>query len=230
MEDLNAVEAFLQIGDGSGDGYGSGSGYGSGDGSGYGSGYGDGSGYGYGYGCGYGSGDGSGYGYGYGSGYGYGIKSVNGHAIHAVDGVPTMIFRVRGNIARGAVLRDDLTAEPCYIVRDGAGSFAHGKTLREAREALLSKIFDDMPEEERIAAFVEAHKPGTLYPDADYYEWHHRLTGSCDMGRMEFARAHGMESLTGSRTPEEFIVLCKDAYGGAVIRKLMPLYGVEDGR
>ena len=203
MEEL--IKAFLtpDYGSGSGDGSGDGSGYGYGDGCGDGSGYGDGSG------C---------------------VKSLNGHTVYAIDGVPSLIYRVRGNVAKGAILRDDLTAEPCFIVRDGAGSFAHGKTLREAREALLSKIFDDMPEEERIAAFVEAHKPGKLYPDADYFEWHHRLTGSCDMGRMEFARAHGMEALDGRRTPEEFIVLCKDAYGGAVIRKLMPVYGVEDGR
>ena len=215
METL--IEEFLSISYGSG----SGSGYGSGDGYGSGSGYGSGDGYGSGYGSGSGSGSGSGYGYGDGSGYG--IQSYNGAAVYMVDDVPTLISHVRGNVARGQILNSDLTTTPCYIAKQD-GCFAHGETLHEAREALLEKLFDDMPEEARVAAFVKEHEPGKLYPNTDFFAWHHRLTGSCEMGRRQFARNHGIDVENGSMTPETFIYLTESSYGSSTIRKLKPFY------
>ena len=116
-------------GHGSGSGYGHGNGDGDGDGYGYGSGYGDGSGYGsgYGYGDGHGNGDGSGYGY----GYGYGILNYNGHKVYMIDSVPTLIYSVHSNYAKGAILKDDLTLQPCFIAKVG-NSFAHAETLKKA--------------------------------------------------------------------------------------------------
>ena len=122
------VKAFLSVS----------SGYGSGYGYGYGSGYGDGYGYGYGYGS----------GYGYGDGYGSGIKSFNEEPVYRIDGVNTLIHSVRGNTAHGAIVNDDLTLTPCYIVKQD-GFFAHGETLREAMEDLRDKLFEDMPEDDR---------------------------------------------------------------------------------
>ena len=193
--------------------------------SGYGDGYGSGSGDGYGYGYGSGSGYGSGYGSGSGYGYGYGLKSINGQIIWSVDDTPTLIDKVKGNIAKGRIVRGDLTLTPCWIVK-GNNCFAHGETLHEARDALMEKLFEDMPEEERIAEFVKAHDWGKVYPDKDFFDWHHRLTGSCEMGRMEFARSKGLESLEGSRTVEEFIALCESSYGGSIIKKLKEFYDV----
>ena len=230
MEALKtAADRFAEVVNGSGDGYGSGSGDGdgSGDGSGSGYGYGSGSGYGYGYGYGSGSGYGYGYGYGYGDGSGDGIVSFCGQKVYQIDDVPTLIDHVHGNAAKGRILRDDLTTEDCYIVKQGS-LFAHGKTLRAAMDALQDKLFEDMPEEERIAEFVKAHEWGKQYPSADYYDWHHRLTGSCDMGRSEFAKRHGYK-LTDDEllTVEEFIKLTENSYGGSVIRKLREAYEEE---
>lgn len=103
--------------------------------------------------------------------------------------------------------------------------FAHGKTLREAMDALRDKLFEDMPEEERIAEFVKAHEWDKQYPSADYYEWYHWLTGSCNMGRSEFAKCHGYK-LTDDEllTVEEFIKLTENNYGGNIIRKLREVY------
>ena len=237
MED---VRAFLNIssGDGSGTGTGSGDGSGTGTGSGDGSGSGSGDGYGYGSGTGTGSGDGSGYGSGYcsgsgdgygsgsGSGYGSGISDYNGAAVYIIDGVQTLIARVRGNVACGFVLSGDLTLQPCFIVKQD-DKFAHGETLHAARAALLDKLFADMPLEERISAFVEAHKSGKAYPNKDFFDWHHKLTGSCDMGRRQFAADHGI-SLDDNMTPEAFIKLTENAYGGDVIRRLKEYYPQEE--
>ena len=86
--------------------------------------------------------------------------------------------------------------------------------------ALREKLFDDMPEEERINAFLAEHKPGVEYPCRDLYEWHHRLTGSCEMGRKRFAKNHGIDIDRDKMTVKRFIELTKDEYGGEIIRKV----------
>lgn len=198
------IKTFLRVSDGYGYGYGDGFGYG--DGSGYG----------------YGSGSGSGYGYGYGdgSGYGDGIKRLNRETVYQIDGVNTLIRSVRGNTAHGAIVNNDLTTTPCYIVKQD-GFFAHGATLHEAMEALRDKLFEDMPEAERIDRFLRETDREKAYPTQYFYDWHHRLTGSCDMGRKQFARNHGVDLEHGVMTLTDFLELTKDAYGGDVIRKVI---------
>ena len=179
----------------SGDGSGSGSGSGSGDGS------------------------GSGYGSGYGSGSGYGIKKYDGEDVHMIDGVQTIITAVHGNIAKGFILQSDLTLTPCFIAKVD-GCFAHGETVRQAVTDARDKAFEGLPQEERITAFLDAIKPNTEYPVMTLYDWHHRLTGSCEAGRKAFAKDHGID-LSADMTREAFFELTKDAYGGSVIREAM---------
>nr|DAM06507.1 MAG TPA: hypothetical protein [Caudoviricetes sp.] len=239
METVNDAARFAQAAPVDGSGYVDGPGYGSGSGYGYNDGSGSGSGSGPDYGSvdgdGSGSGDGSGYGYvdGSGSGSGFrsrdGILSFCGQRVYQIDDVPTLVDHVHGGVAMGRILREDLTTESCYIVKQGS-LFAHGETLRAAMEALRDKLFEDMPEEERIAEFVKAHKWGKQYPSADYYDWHNRLTGSCDMGRSEFAKSHGYR-LTDDEllTVEEFIDLTEGSYGGDIIRRLREAYNKKGG-
>ena len=167
---------------------------------------------------------GSGYGDGSGSGYGdgYGIKSIDGHAVHVIDGVQTVILRVHANYARGYILGRDLTLEPCYIAKVG-DSFAHGETLRAALEAAEAKALEDMPVEERIARFKEAH-PDLYTPYGDLFKWHHILTGSCEMGRKQWCREHGYQP-EDSITVGTFIRETLNDYGGEVIRQLAEAYG-----
>ena len=122
--------------------------------------------------------------------------------------------------AHGAILNGDLTLTPCYIVKQD-NIFAHGETLREAMEALRDKLFEDMPEDERIDAFLRETDREKTYPTQYFYDWHHRLTGSCDMGRKQFARDYGVDLEHGMMTLTEFLEMTKDAYGGDVIRKVI---------
>ena len=170
------------------------------------------------------SGSGRGYGDGYGDGSGSGdgscdgLKSISGKKIYMVDGIATTISHIHGNIAKGTVINRDLTETPCYIVKEGK-YFAHGKTLAEVREALQDKLFDKMSVEKRIAAFWACHKKGVKYPTKDFFEWHHKLTRSCLMGRQQFAKDHGVD-LDGEMTVEEFITLTKNSFGGDIIKRL----------
>ena len=209
MEAVNKVAEFLALSDGSG--------YGSGCGDGYGSGYGFGNGDGYGFGD--GSGDGGGFGNGFGDGDGYGVKSFIGQTVYTIDDLQTLIDHVHGNIAKGAILNSDLTTTPCYIIKNG-NLFAHGETMRDAQESLLKKQFERMDEYERIEAFLNEIDLEKRYPTAVFFDWHHRLTGSCEMGRKVFAANHEIDLVNGTMTAMEFVELTKGAYGGSVIRHL----------
>ena len=179
-----------------------------------------------GYGSGYGSGSGSGYGYGDGSGSGEGINTINGELVFMVDGVQTIIKHLRGNVAKGGIVEGDLTIDPCYVVKKD-GIFAHGATLREAQSALLEKLFEDMPAEDRIAKFIAAFPAlETAVKNQDLFDWHHRLTGSCEQGRRVFAANHGID-MNGSMTVREFIDLTKNEYGGQTIQNLHTKYAKE---
>ena len=54
----------------------------------------------------------------------------------------------------------------------------------------------------------------------DFYLWHNKLTGSCEMGRQAFVNDHGFDIETDMFTVEEFIELTKNSFGGSVIRQL----------
>ena len=231
---MEKIEDFFKVGDGSGYGYGSGSGYGagSGAGSGYGSGSGDGdgcgSGYGYGSGSGYGAGYGDGYGYGAGSGdgagYGYGtgtgLNKINGMIVYLVDGIQTIITTIKNNnIAKGFILNDDLTLNKCFVVKRN-NLFAHGETLHDANQALNDKLFDNTSEEERIEEFLNEFEIDKKYPVMKFFEWHNRLTGSCEMGRKTFAKNRNIDLEHDELTVCEFIELTKNDYGGEVIKTL----------
>ena len=219
---VDKIKEFLTVDVGSGYG----DGYGSGDGSGYGDGYGSGDGYGY------GSGDGSGDGYGYGSGDGYGsgsgsgdgsgVKEWQGQTVYKVDGVATLIDSVHGTYAKGRILRNDFTTEDCYIAKVDGRYFAHGETLHKAFKDARNKAFQDMSEEERIEKFKEQYPDkDAKIPAKELFEWHNRLTGSCEMGRRNFTRQHGIDIDHDSFTVVEFINLTKNDFGGHVIAKIL---------
>ena len=192
------IERFLAVG------YGSGSVDGSGDGSGYG------------YGSGYGSGSGD--------GYGDGVKEFNGRKVYDIDSVRTLIHAVKGDVAKGAVLRSDMTLRDCWIARRG-NFFAHGDTLHEAVEAVEAKWRENRPLDDRIAEFVKTH-PSLDEPYGDLFEWHHVLTGSCEFGRRQWCDGHGYKP-TDSITLRTFLTETAGDYGGDVIRQVAQTYGLE---
>ena len=208
---------------GGGNGYGDHNGYGDGDGDGYGDGDGDGYDNGDGYGYGDGNGNGNGYVDSYGNGFDYDcndITFIDGHSVYMVDGIPTIITNVKRNLAKGFMLNIDLTTTPCYIAKCG-NTFAHGETLTCAREALQDKLFDNMSEEERIDVFLDTFNTTDKYPAKLFYNWHHRLTLSCEMGRQAFVKNHGIDLDNDVFTVREFCELCKNDYGNSVIRKIL---------
>ena len=137
-----------------------------------------------------------------------------------IDGIQTILRNIHGNVAKADILQSDLTLTPCYVVKKD-NKFAHGNTIEAAMAALMDKLFDDMPVEERVEKFLAAVKPGVKYPAQTFFDWHHRLTGSCEAGRKAFAADHGIDLQHGEYTLQEFLDLTKDAYGSSVIRAVI---------
>lgn len=136
----------------------------------------------------------------------------------------TLIYAVRGNVAKGAVLGRDLTLKDCWIAKRG-NFFAHGDTLHEAVEAVEAKWRENRPLDDRIAEFVKTH-PALDEEYGDLFEWHHILTGSCEFGRRQWCDGHGYKP-TDSITLRTFLTETAGDYGGDVIRQVAKEYGLE---
>ena len=232
---MEAIIRFVTLPNNSGYGYGygsgSGSGYGYGDGGGSGYGYdngsgnGSGSGYGYGDGGGDGNGSGSGYGsgdsdgYGSGSGSGSGLLSYNNSKVYIIDSLQTLIYSLKGNIAKGAIINADMTLTDCYIARVD-NCFAHGSTTKEALKEATAKALQQTPIEVRIERFINKFNLTKKHKAIDMFEWHGILTGSCNLGRKSFCANHSIDIATAKFTVKEFIALTENQYGGDVIKQL----------
>lgn len=165
-----------------------------------------------------GSGDGSGY------GSGDGIKSFNEDPVWNIDEIQTIIHEVHGNVAKGFILKSDLTLEACFIAKQD-NYFAHGESLHEAYESLQSKLFEDYPEEVRLQKFKETYPAfNKKIPAKELFEWHSRLTGSCLIGRRSFVSDREIDLETASFTVKEFIAVTENSYGGQTVRKLRDMY------
>ena len=170
-----------------------------------------------------GDGSGSGYGDGYGDGYGYGIIEIEGRKVYLVDGVQTIIYAIKGDVAKAATIAWNTELVPCYVARCG-GFFAHGDTAQDALRDANRKYAMSLPPEQRAAMFCDGHPDyDAEVPNRALFVLHGMLTGSCEHGRRMFCQRHGID-LDGSMTVREFCRLTARDYGGDVIRILRGMY------
>ena len=172
---------------------------------------------------GYGDGDGSGDGYGFGSGddsdSGNSYK-INNKMIYYIDGIRTIITAIKGLVAKGFIVNDDLTLTKTYVVKDVENIyFAHGKSIKEAMKDLENKIFTDINVSEKIKIFLQKFKQDRKYKVSNFNEWHGKLTGSCKQGRDTFLRNNNL-CLDDEITVKQFIELSENEYGKEVIKKI----------
>ncbi|NLE27274.1 MAG: hypothetical protein GX625_18450 [Clostridiaceae bacterium] len=194
---MDKIELFLSKTNGYGSGYGSGYGYGSGSDSGY--------------------GDGSGYGYG--DGYGDGLPNkIDNMQVYRIDNIPTIITHVVGNIAKGFIVNVDLSLEPCYVAKHD-NYFAHGKTKEQAIADVNAKAFSNLDVDEKINEFLKTFSLDKKYKGHEFYKWHNLLTISCDLGRKAFVRDNNL-SLDADYSVQEFIDICRNAWGKEIIKQL----------
>lgn len=201
------------------DGFSHGDGWGCGDGCGSS----NGSNYSWSYGCGFSHGDGSSNGYGCCYSSGCGIKYFNKQRVWNIDDISTIIKSIHGDVANGYILNLNFTLEKTFICK-GHGYFAHGKTIKKARESLEEKIFNDMDVKDKLEEFRKKFKKDKKYSGHDFFTWHHNLTGSCLQGRNNFVENNGI-NLDDKFTVKEFLEIVKNSYGWSVLKELVEEYG-----
>lgn len=149
------------------------------------------------------------------------------HEIFIIDSLPTILTSVKGNLAKGYILRRDMTCTPTYVAK-GEDYFAHGTTPRDAYANLEEKILANMDIEEKIEKFKEAFPvTKTTLPKKHSVEtfrtWFKNLTGACAQGISTFMEDRGIKE-DGKFTILEFFDTIEDAYAWNSLRDLAEEY------
>ena len=80
------------------------------------------------------------------------------------------------------------------------------------------KIFSDLDVDGRIAEFIKKFKASTKYSAKDFFDWHGKITGSCELGRNFKKSQYRLRN--DVFTVAEFIALTENEYGGEIIKRL----------
>ena len=129
--------------------------------------------------------------------------------VYDIDGLDTIIYSVRDNIARGALLKQDLTLEDCYIAKDGR-YFAHGDTIEEARDNLMFKVM------RRDKSRFEKMTLDDVLPLKEAIQCYRVITGACSLGVKMFCSEIKLKDEYSIR---EIIAITSKAYGGNTFKK-----------
>lgn len=144
--------------------------------------------------------------------------------VYNCDGIPTILTNIHNNYAKGYIIKKE-TFEPCYVARVN-GYYAHGKTLREARNEAHNKSMKSIPIEERIERFKNKYPSlDNKASNYDLFKWHNFLTDSCLMGREIFASDNDID-LNKSMTIQDFLSLTSrdNLFGNEIMKKLYDTY------
>jgi len=131
------------------------------------------------------------------------ISFQNGKYIK-IDGIFTEVVNHKGNVWRVKKLNN---LKEFYLVTDGAGKYAHGDTLEQAREDLVYKISE--------SADKNKYQKLTLNSTLSFEEGveaYRVITGACSFGVKDFVTTKGIEK-DKAYSVAEIIKLTKGSYG-----------------
>ena len=127
-----------------------------------------------------------------------------------VDGIFTKIISERGKVMRvQRVARKEIE----YLVTDGEGKWAHGATLKEAKDSLIYKITS------RDTAKYQMWTLKTEITHAEAIEAYRTITGACAFGTRHFCETILGDKRRDKYTISEVIELTKGQYGAPSFAK-----------
>jgi hypothetical protein len=153
-----------------------------------------------------------------GDGYGYGLINIQGNNLYMIDEIPTIIYKIKNNIAFGAIINKDLTFKKCYIAKVG-DCFAHGESIKKALNDAQVKFNNNLSEDEKISLFFKEFDIFKKYKALKFYDWHNILTGSCSFGRKSFMENNNIKE-TDMLNVAQFVELTENQYNGQIIKKI----------
>ena len=130
--------------------------------------------------------------------------------VEIIDNIKTIILQRKKNIIKGLFL-DNL--QPCYVVEKD-GVYAHGKTLKEAKERLIYKITD------RDKSDYEDYTLDTEVTHEEAIKMYRVITGACEIGTRNFVE-NVLVKKKEKYTVKEIIKLTKGQYGNETLKEFM---------
>lgn len=126
-----------------------------------------------------------------------------------IDGIKAEIIKTKGKVKKVKLFG---TNEIAYIVTDNNGHFAHGKTIKEAKQSLLYKISQ---------RDTSAYKNLTLSSKLTFDEaikMYRTITGACEFGTFLFIK-NKQFTKSNTYTVKEIIELTSGQYGNQTLKE-----------
>ena len=124
-----------------------------------------------------------------------------------VDGIFAEVITHRGNVWKTKrVVRKDIE----YIVTDGNGRYAHGRTIKEAKGDLIYKISN------RDKSRYEGMKLTDTLTHEEAIEAYRVITGACSAGTRDFVENYLGNDKAETYTIEDIIQLTKGRFGNQI--------------
>lgn len=153
------------------------------------------------------------------------ILKYEGKDVHYIDDIPCTVNSVHEDWMSVNVIRtNDYTSYKAFVAKVH-GVVSHGETIKEAFQEAHDKYMAELEPEERCAMFIkEFPDMDKKYPSQLFFDWHGTVTGSCKLGRRNFAEMKRINLDTATLTVKEFIDLTINEYGGDIIKLLRGKY------
>lgn len=136
--------------------------------------------------------------------------NVGGKAYIKVDDIFSVVDSHKGNVWRTHRIGKD---ETLYVVTDGEGHYAHGKTLKEAKADLIYKIND---------RDTSAYNSLSLDDEVSFEEaiaMYRTITGACSAGTRDYVESRLPEPHKEKYTIREVIALTDGEYGSKKLKE-----------
>jgi len=118
------------------------------------------------------------------------------------------VVQKKGNAFR---VKEIGNSKKFYVVTDGKGKFAHGDTIKEAKEDLIFKIQD------RDKSDFESLTLESKLTFKDAIECYRVITGACSFGTKDFVKNQLVEPKK-EYTISEIIIITNGAYGNSMFK------------
>ena len=130
--------------------------------------------------------------------------------VQTIDEVKTIILQRKKNVIKGLFLNN---LQPCYVVEKD-GVYAHGATLKEAKESLVYKITD------RDKSDYEDYTLDTEVTYEEAIKMYRVITGACEAGTRNFVE-NILTKKKKKYTVKEIIKLTEGQYGNETLKEFM---------
>lgn len=145
----------------------------------------------------------------------YGLYNGKITEIDLTDNIKSAVIETKSKVKKVKLIDSDnniITDKVSYVVANGNGNFAHGRTIKEAKKSLLYKISN---------RDVSKYTNLTLESEITFEEaikMYRVITGACEFGVKNFVEQYKIDEKK-KYTIKEIIELTEGQYGNQLLRE-----------